>query len=104
MFVLKSSLMVICTVLASALMLLSMAAANSTGGKDWTAKVMDVANAPGEQIFPGELAKALELIAAGTDIDYVGATAVEMIGAGESAGNFREYEVKDGKLETVKYR
>lgn len=89
---------------AAALMLLSMAAANSTGGKDWTAKVMDVANAPGEQIFPGELAKALELIAAGTDIDYVGATAVEMIGAGESAGNFREYEVKDGKLETVKYR
>jgi branched-chain amino acid transport system substrate-binding protein len=89
---------------AAALMLLSMAAANSTGGKDWTAKVMDVANAPGEQVFPGELAKALELIAAGTDIDYVGATAVEMIGAGESAGNFREYEVKDGKLETVRYR
>ena len=29
---------------------------------------------------------------------------VQMIGAGESAGNFREYEVKDGKLETVKYR
>lgn len=89
---------------AGALMLLSMEAAKSTAGKDWTAKVMDVANAPGEPIYPGELAKGLELIAAGTDIDYVGATAVEMVGAGESAGNFREYEVKDGKLETVKYR
>ena len=65
---------------------------------------MDVANAPGEQIFPGELAKALDLIAAGTDIDYVGATAVELIGPGESAGNYREIEFKDGKYETVKFR
>jgi branched-chain amino acid transport system substrate-binding protein len=89
---------------AAALMLLSMAAANSTAGKDWTAKVNDIANAPGEPILPGELAKALDLIAAGTDIDYVGATAVEMIGAGESAGNFREYEIKDGKIETVTFR
>ena len=89
---------------AAALMLLSMAAANSTVGKDWTGKVMDIANAPGEKILPGELGKALELIAAGTDIDYVGATAVELIGAGESAGNFREYEIKDGKIETVGYR
>jgi len=89
---------------AAALMLLSMAAANSTVGKDWTAKVMDIANAPGEPILPGELAKALDLIAQGVDIDYVGATAVELIGAGESAGNFREYEIKDGKIETVGYR
>ena len=89
---------------AAALMMLSMAAANSTTGKDWTAKVMDIANAPGEPIMPGELAKALDLIAAGQDIDYVGATSVELIGAGESAGNFREFEIKDGKIETVKFR
>jgi branched-chain amino acid transport system substrate-binding protein len=36
---------------------------------------MDVANAPGEKILPGELAKALEILAAGGDIDYVGASA-----------------------------
>ena len=42
-------------------------------------------------------AQALELVAAGTDIDYVGATAVELIGPGESAGNYREVEFKDGK-------
>ena len=89
---------------AAALMMLSMAAANSTKGADWTAKTMDIANAPREPIMPGELAKALELIAAGTDIDYVGATSVELIGGGESAGNFREIEIKDGKIETVGYR
>lgn len=89
---------------AAALMLLSMAAANSTAGKDWSAKVMDIANAPGEPILPGELGKALDLIAAGTDIDYVGATAVEMVGAGESAGNFREYSVTDGAFKTEKFR
>jgi len=89
---------------AAALMLLSMAAANSTKGADWTAKVMDIANGPGEVILPGELGKALELIAAGKDIDYVGATSVELIGGGESAGNFREFEIKDGKIETVGYR
>jgi branched-chain amino acid transport system substrate-binding protein len=89
---------------AAALVLLSMAAANSTSGADWTKKVMDIANAPGEPIQPGELGKALDLIAAGTDIDYVGATAVEMIGQGEAAGSYREYTIKDGKFETDRFR
>ncbi|MBC2835367.1 ABC transporter substrate-binding protein [Paragemmobacter straminiformis] len=89
---------------AAALIMLSMAAANSTDSKVWSTKVMDLANAPGEPIMPGELGKALELIAAGTDIDYVGASSVELIGPGESAGNYREYEIKDGKIETVGYR
>ena len=47
---------------------------------------------------------ALDLIAAGTDIDYIGATAVELIGPGESAGNYREIEIGDGKINTVKFR
>ncbi len=89
---------------AAALMLLSMAAAGSTDSKAWSTKVMDIANAPGEPIQPGELAKALDLIAAGTDIDYVGASAVELIGAGESAGNYREFEIGDSKINTVKFR
>ena len=89
---------------AAALIMMAMAAAGSTDSKDWTGKVMDLANAPGEPILPGELAKALDLIAAGTDIDYVGATAVELIGPGESAGNYREIEIKDGKIETVRFR
>ena len=89
---------------AAALVMLAMAAAGSTSSADWTGEVLDLANAPGEQIFPGELAKALELIAAGTDIDYEGASAVELIGAGESAGNYREVEFKDGQIQTVNYR
>ncbi|WP_210529846.1 ABC transporter substrate-binding protein [Rubellimicrobium arenae] len=89
---------------AAALILLAMQAANSTNGADWTAKVMDIANAPGEQILPGQLDKALDLLAQGQDIDYVGATAVELIGSGESAGNFRELEFKDGQIETIRFR
>ena len=89
---------------AAALIALAMAAAGSTGSKDWTTKVMDLANAPGEVILPGELGKALELIAAGTDIDYTGATGLELVGPGESAGSYREYEVKGGKFETIQYR
>ena len=89
---------------AAALIMMAMAAAGSTDSKDWAGKVMDLANAPGEPIMPGELGKALELIAAGTDIDYIGATAVELIGPGESAGNYREIEIGDGKINTVKFR
>ena len=68
------------------------------------AKVMEVANAPGEKIYPGELAKALDLIAAGKDIDYVGASAVELVGGGESSGSFREIVMEGGKVTTVGYR
>ncbi len=89
---------------AAALIMLAMQAAGSSKSEDFKAKVMEVANAPGEKILPGELGKALELIAAGTDIDYVGATAVELIGPGESAGNYREILVKDGENTTAKFR
>jgi branched-chain amino acid transport system substrate-binding protein len=89
---------------AAALILLSMAAANSTDSKEWAGKVMDIANAPGVEIFPGQLAEALVLISAGFDIDYAGASAVELVGAGESKGNYREIEIKDGKVTTAGYR
>ena len=65
---------------------------------------MDVANGPGEEILPGELAKALEIINGGGDVDYVGGTSVELVGPGESAGTFREIQFTDGKLEVVGYR
>lgn len=89
---------------AAALMLLAMARANSTDSNVYKMHVMDVANAPGEQILPGQLARALEIIAAGGDVDYVGASAVELIGPGESAGNYREVEVVDGAFQTVRFR
>lgn len=89
---------------AAALIMLAMQAAGSTVPADYAKHVMDVANAPGEQIMPGELGRALELIAAGQDIDYVGASAVELIGAGESGGNYREIEIKDGEIVTARFR
>lgn len=89
---------------AAALIMLAMQAANSTDPAEYGAKIMDVANAPGEVINPGELGKALELIAAGKDVDYQGATGVELIGPGESAGSYREIEVKDGMNTTVRFR
>lgn len=87
-----------------ALILLSMAAAGSTTGADAAAKVMELANAPGEKIYAGELAKALEIIAGGGDIDYVGASSVELIAPGEASGGYVEVEMKDGNLEEIGYR
>ena len=87
-----------------ALILLAMQAAKSTDSEVFKSKVMDVANAPGEKIFPGDLGKALKLISEGKDVDYVGASAVELVGAGESAGNYAEIEIKGGKNVTVGYR
>ena len=89
---------------AAALILLAMQAAGSSDSADFKGHVFDVANAPGEKIYPGELAKALDILAAGGDIDYVGASAVELIGPGESAGSYRQVVIKDGKMTTVTYR
>lgn len=89
---------------AAALMLLAMAAAKSSDPAVYKEKIMDVANEPGEKIMPGELAKGLEILNGGGDIDYVGATAVELVGAGESAGVYREVAFKDGAMEIVGYR
>ncbi len=89
---------------AAALIMLAMQAAGSAESGDFKSSVMDVANAPGELIFPGELAKGLQILADGGEIDYVGATAVELIGPGESAGNYRQIEFKGGVITTVQYR
>jgi branched-chain amino acid transport system substrate-binding protein len=50
------------------------------------------------------LAKGLKILAEGGQIDYVGASDLELIAPGESAGNYREIEIKDGKIETVRFR
>ncbi|MEL7212101.1 MAG: ABC transporter substrate-binding protein [Pseudomonadota bacterium] len=89
---------------AAALMMLAMQKAGSAEPGDYKDHIMDVANAPGEQIFPGELAKALEIIKGGGEVDYVGASAVELIGPGESAGNYREIVIEGGEITTAKYR
>jgi len=89
---------------AAALLIMAMQAAGSTESNTFKAKIMDVANAPGEKINPGELGKALEILAAGGDVDYVGASDVELIGPGESAGSFQEVVVKNQKITPVQFR
>jgi branched-chain amino acid transport system substrate-binding protein len=54
--------------------------------------------------MPGELGRALEILSEGGEIDYQGATGVEMIGSGEAAGSYRVVEMQGGSLETVEYR
>jgi len=88
----------------AALILLAMQSAQSADSQVFKAHMMDVANAPGEKIFPGELGKGMKLLKEGKDIDYVGASAVELVGGGESAGNYAEIEIKGGKNVTVGYR
>ncbi len=89
---------------AAALIMLAMQAAGSSDPQVYKDKVMDVANAPGEKINTGELAKGLEILAAGGEIDYVGATAVELIGGGEAAGGYREIVIEGGKITTAQFR
>ncbi len=89
---------------AAALIMLAMQAAGSSDSSALKTKVMDVANAPGEKIYPGELGKALDILKAGGDINYQGASAVELIGNGEAAGNYRIYDIENGKAVTVGYR
>jgi branched-chain amino acid transport system substrate-binding protein len=89
---------------AAALIMLAMEASQSTDSNIFKKSVMDIANAPGEKIFPGELGKALQLIKDGKQIDYVGATSLEFVGSGESAGSFAEILIDDGKVKKVGYR
>ena len=89
---------------AAALFMLAMQAAGSSDPADYVSEILNVANAPGELIFPGELAKGLQILADGGEIDYSGGSDVELIGPGESGGTYREIEVIDGKIVTIRYR
>ena len=89
---------------AAAMTILAMQAAGSSDSQKFKDKVFDIANAPGEKILPGQLAKALKILAQGGEVDYVGATDVTLIGGGESSGSYREILVKDNEMTTVKIR
>lgn len=88
---------------AAALLLLAAQAGGEATPAAIAANVMNVANGPGEEIHAGDLARGLEILASGGEIDYVGATNVEFIGYGEAAGTYREYIVVDGDFETVRF-
>ena len=89
---------------AAALIVLAMQAGNSADRASIAKNVMDVANAPGTKIYPGELKKGLDLLAEGKKIDYEGATGVTFTEVGEAEGSFLEKEINGGKFETAKQR
>ena len=89
---------------AAAMTLLAMQAAGSKESKVFKDHVFKIANSPGKKIYPGQLAEGLKILKDGGKIDYVGATNVELIGAGESAGSYREVLVKEQQNTTVRYR
>ncbi|MGP6088365.1 ABC transporter substrate-binding protein [Antarctobacter jejuensis] len=89
---------------AAALMAMAMMKGGAATPEAIAANLLDVANAPGEPILPGELGKALEILAAGGDVDYVGASGVELIGPGEAAGSYRHYTITGGAAETVEFK
>ncbi|WP_182085803.1 ABC transporter substrate-binding protein [Aureimonas sp. ME7] len=67
-----------------------------------SAALREVASAPGEVILPGEWAKAKQLIAAGTDINYEGASgSLEFDAQGDVPGSYDEVTVTDGKIVVV---
>ncbi|MDO5656895.1 MAG: ABC transporter substrate-binding protein [Paracoccus sp. (in: a-proteobacteria)] len=74
---------------AAALMMLAMQAAGSTDPNEVKEHIMAIANGEGEVILPGELARGLELLAAGEAINYEGASTSELVEPGENPGSFR---------------
>ena len=89
---------------AAALITLAMQAGGKADRSTIQQNVMSVANAPGKKIYPGELKKALDLLAKGKAINYEGATGVEFTDVGEAFGSFLEKEIKGGKFKTKKQR
>jgi branched-chain amino acid transport system substrate-binding protein len=89
---------------AAALIALAIQAGGSADRTSIRDNILAVANGPGEPIQVGELAKALQILADGGEVDYVGATGVELIGPGEAAGSYREYAIDTGEFQTLGFR
>ncbi len=88
---------------AAALLALAAQAAGEATPEGIAANILNVANAPGEEILPGELGRGLQILADGGEINYIGATNVELVGPGEAAGSYREYVVENGEFVTVQF-
>ncbi len=88
---------------AAALLALAAQAAGEATPAGIAANIMNVANEPGEEILPGDLARGLEILANGGEVNFIGATNVNLVGPGEAAGFFREYVVENGEFVTIQY-
>jgi len=89
---------------AAFLMALAIEKAGAADRAKISAALREVANAPGEVIRPGEWKKAKELIAAGTDINYEGASGnVDFDANGDVAGFYSVNTVGDDGKYVMNY-
>lgn len=87
---------------AAFIIALAIEQAGSTDRAAVAEAVRSVASEPGETIMPGEWQKAKELIAAGQEINYEGATgSLEFDDNGDVPGVFVEVTIKDGAVVNV---
>ena len=86
---------------AAAIIALAIQAGGSADKQSILNNISKVSNAPGIVINPGQLSYGLQMLAAGKDIDYQGATDVEFNAFGDAAGAFKELEVSGGEFVTV---
>ncbi len=89
---------------AGALVALAIQAGGSADRASIAEHIMEVANAPGEEIFPGEIAKGLEILANGGEVNYQGASDVEFNDVGEAAGSYKELEINGSSFDTIAVR
>lgn len=87
---------------AAALIALAMQAGGKADRSLVQKNMMKVANAPGTKIYPGELKKALQILADGGDIDYQGSVDVEFNKVGEVLGSYIELEIQNAKFKEVR--
>lgn len=89
---------------AAALLALAAQAAGEATPEAIAANIMRVANEPGEPISAGELARGIEILANGGEVNFIGATEVELVGIGEAAGTYEEYNIEGGAFVRVQMR
>ncbi len=89
-----------------AVYLLALAAQKAGTTTDGTAirdALTEISNPPGEEILPGEWAKAVKLLKEGKDINWTGAAGAEDFDKhGDVTGTFAEWQIKDGQIVTVR--
>ncbi len=87
---------------AAAIIALAIEHANSSDPGAVRDSLRTVANAPGERIGPGELGRGLELIRAGIDVDYVGASGEQELDEnGDVLNTIEIWTIADGKIEST---
>jgi len=86
---------------AAAIIALAIQAGGSADKQSILKNIANVSNAPGIVINPGQLSYGLQMLAAGKDIDYQGATDVEFNSLGDANGAFKELEVQGGSFVTL---